>query len=270
MPAAKINHIAIVSENYALSGKFYESIFGMSTSSKSRPARAVTVGDGYVGLNINPRKPGRPARLDHFGIQLEDFEATLERVHAKYPRIEWVRRPATRPFAAVTTHDPDGNVFDLSEKRSPNRKDVYAEERPLHERYIDHFALRTLNPDAVAQFYAELFGLTPRDVSGNGHNRYVSDGHVTMVIMPWHITDFEGTGIVSPSLDHIGFTVESLERFRADVERVAGDNPRLSPIPVGAGPEGKARLDLAERSCPLCSYHLSDVDGIFLSAREPD
>lgn len=267
MPA-KINHIAIVSENYALSGKFYESVFGMTTSSRSRPARAVTVGDGYVGLNINPRKPGRPARLDHFGIELEGFETALERMHAKYPRIEWVKRPETRPFAAVTTHDPDGNVFDLSAKRASNRKDVYAEERTLHERHINHFAMRTLNPDAVAEFYAELFGLQPRDVSGNGHNRYVTDGHLTIVIMPWHITDYEGTGIVSPALDHIGFTVESLAKFRGDVERVASDNPRLSPIPVGSGPEGKARLELAERSCPLCLHHLSDVDGIFLSASE--
>jgi len=32
----------------------------------------VTVGDGYVGLNINPRRAGRHAGLDHFGIQVED------------------------------------------------------------------------------------------------------------------------------------------------------------------------------------------------------
>src|SRR5579875_19758 len=89
-----------------------------------------------------------------------------------------------------------------------------------------------------------------------------------MVIMPWRITDYEGTGIVSPALDHIGFTVESLETFRADLERIAGDNPLLSPGPVGAGPEGKARLALAERSCPVCRYHLAGVDGIFLSANE--
>ena len=267
MPA-KINHIAIVSENYALSGKFYESVFGMSTSSKSRPMRAVTVGDGYVGLNINPRKPGRPARLDHFGVELDEFEATFDKLQKKYPRIEWVKRPTSRPFAAVTTHDPDGNVFDLSQKRGANRKDVYAEEHPLHERHISHFAMRTLNPEAIAEFYVDLFGFTPLKFSGDGRNQYLSDGHITMVIMPWHITDYEGTGIVSPALDHIGFTVESVEKLRKDVERIAGDNPRLAPIPVGAGSEGKARLELAERSCPLGSLYLSDVDGIYLSASE--
>jgi predicted enzyme related to lactoylglutathione lyase len=264
----KINHIAIVSENYALSGKFYESVFGMTTSTKARPTRAVTVGDGYVGLNINPRKPGRPARLDHFGIELDELDGGLERMRSLYPSIEWVRRPSSRPFAAITTHDPDGNVFDLSQRRAANRKDLYAEEHPLHDRYISHFGLRTLHPETIAEFYAQLFGFEKREgVNGDG-NRYLSDGHVTMVIMPWRITDYEGTGIVSPALDHIGFTVESLETFRADLERIAGDNPLLSPGPVGAGPEGKARLALAERSCPLCRYHLADVDGIFLSANE--
>ena len=59
--SAKIRHIAIVSDQYALEGRFYEAMFGMKTAADTRPERAVTVSDGYVGLNINPRKSGRPA-----------------------------------------------------------------------------------------------------------------------------------------------------------------------------------------------------------------
>ena len=70
---AKINHVAIVSEKYSLLGKFYEAVFGMKPGGSKRPARAITVGDGYVGLNINPRRAGRSAGLDHFGIQVEDL-----------------------------------------------------------------------------------------------------------------------------------------------------------------------------------------------------
>ena len=77
---AKLNHIAIVSENYAQLCKFYEAMFGMTTSSKTRPARAVTVRDGYVGLNINPRRAGRAAGFDHFGIQVEDTESAFDRM----------------------------------------------------------------------------------------------------------------------------------------------------------------------------------------------
>ena len=58
---AKINHVAIVSEKYALLASFYESLFGMKRSPKGKINRAVTVGDGYVGLNINPRRAGRSA-----------------------------------------------------------------------------------------------------------------------------------------------------------------------------------------------------------------
>src|SRR5258708_19412831 len=73
MPA-KIKHIAIVSGQYALEGRFYEAVFGMRTAADRRPERAVTVSDGYVGLNINPRKAGRPAGLDHFGVEVGDAE----------------------------------------------------------------------------------------------------------------------------------------------------------------------------------------------------
>jgi catechol 2,3-dioxygenase-like lactoylglutathione lyase family enzyme len=265
---AKINHIAAISENYAVSGKFYESIFGMKTSAKARPARAVTVGDGYVGLNINPRKAGRPARLDHFGIQIEDVETVLDRLRRLYPRVEWLQRPSTRPFAGITTHDPDGNVFDLSQKDMANRKDIYAESHSINPRHISHFGLRTLNPEAMATFYREVFELELGNKEAGDPNFYVTDGHITMVIMPWHITDYAGTGIVSPAMDHIGFTIESYESFQADFDKVTSENAQLIPYPVGSGAEGQARLALSQRSCKLCQHHLADVDGILLSVAE--
>jgi catechol 2,3-dioxygenase-like lactoylglutathione lyase family enzyme len=261
----KLNHIAIVSENYALSARFYESLFGMRTAAHASSRRAVTVGDGYVGLNINSRKAGRPARLDHFGIQVDDIETALVRLRDGYPQIEWLTRPATRPFAATTTHDPAGNVFDLSQRQA--QKDLYAEDHALTPRHITHFGLRTLDAQATATFYTEMFELS-LERRPNDPNFYVSDGHVTIVIMPWHIGDYDGTGIVSPAPDHIGFTVESMDAFRTDLATMVGDNPRLAPFPFGAGSEGRARLELARRSCPLCEEHLTDVDGVVLSASE--
>ena len=62
---AKINHVAMVSSNYAMLGKFYETLFGMTCAPDASPRSAITVGDGYVGLNINPRRPGRAGGLDH-------------------------------------------------------------------------------------------------------------------------------------------------------------------------------------------------------------
>src|SRR3954471_3062182 len=86
---SKINHVAIVSEDYAQLAQFYIAAFGMKTSDKARSGRAVTVGDGYVGLNINPRRAGRAAGLDHFGIQVEDCETVFGRMRKKYPSVKW-------------------------------------------------------------------------------------------------------------------------------------------------------------------------------------
>src|SRR5262245_14777815 len=71
---AKIKHLAIISDNYALLSRFYEALFGMKTSKSPRPESAVAIGDGYVGMNIIPQKLGRQAGLEHFGLEVEDVE----------------------------------------------------------------------------------------------------------------------------------------------------------------------------------------------------
>jgi catechol 2,3-dioxygenase-like lactoylglutathione lyase family enzyme len=262
---AKLNHIGITSENYSLIGRFYETMFDMKTSPNNRPGRAVTVGDGYVGLNINPRRAGKQARLDHFGIEVADVETVFERLRKNYPRVKWQQRPASRPFAGVSTHDPDGNVFDLSQQGMKNRRDMYVENKGAHTRHIDHFAIRTMNADAIAAFYRDVFELEVRNKAAGDCNHYLTDGHITMVIMQWDVTDSAGGSMYGPGMDHIGFTVEDVEAFKNDVTQAVGDNPRLAPFPIAPGPEGQAKLDLFQRSCPLCQYHFADPDGVLVS-----
>jgi catechol 2,3-dioxygenase-like lactoylglutathione lyase family enzyme len=159
---AKINHVAIVSEKYALITKFYEAAFGMYQS-KTSPKSALTVCDGYVGLNINPRKAGRPAGLDHFGIEVEDVETAFDRMRTKYPDADWVQRPSTRPFAGITANDPDGNVFDISQKDMKNRHAAYVQNTGEQQpRCITHVAMRTMRPDEMARFYVDVFQFASR------------------------------------------------------------------------------------------------------------
>jgi catechol 2,3-dioxygenase-like lactoylglutathione lyase family enzyme len=264
---SKINHIAIVSENYAKSAQFYQAVFGMRTSEKARPGRALTVGDGYVGLNINPRRAGRAAGLDHFGIEVGDVETAFDRMRKNYPSVKWLKRPSNRPFAGISTHDPDGNMFDISQKNMSNRTSVYQEQeesREINARHLNHVALRTMRPDEMAEFYRSVFELAPANKGAGDRNHYLTDGHMTLVIMPWDISDYEGTGIITAGMDHLGFKVESVNQLKADVERVAGDNPLLSPAPLGTGAEGKALLDLFRRSCPLGQHQMADCDGILI------
>jgi len=262
---AKINHVAIVSDNYAQLAKFYEAIFGMTNSPLARATQAVTVGDGYVGLNINPRRAGRSAGLDHFGIEVDDIDTVFERLRENYPEVKWLKRPSNRPFAGVTTHDPDGNVFDLSQKNMANRAGIYVDNTGTpNPRHISHIGLRTMRPDRMAEFYRNVFELSPANRNAGDRNHYLTDGHVTLVIMPCDITDYDGTGIISAGMDHIGFKVENLAAFKQDVERIAADNPRLAPEPLGTGAEGRALLELFRRSCPLGQHHMADPDGILI------
>ena len=261
---SKINHVAIVSDNYAQLAKFYEAIFGMKNSPLARAAQAVTVGDGYVGLNINPRRAGRSAGLDHFGIEVEDVDTVFERLRKDHPSVKWLKRPSNRPFAGITTHDPDGNVFDLSQKDMANRAAIYVEnEGKANPRHISHVALRTMRPDAMAEFYSGVFELNPANKEADDRNHYLTDGHVTLVIMPWDITDYEGTGIISAGMDHIGFNVESVEALKQDVEQLAANNPRLAPAPL-SGAEGGALGRLFRRSCPLGQHQMADCDGTLI------
>jgi hypothetical protein len=87
---------------------------------------------------------------------------------------------------------------------------------------------------------------------------------MTLVIMPWDITDYDGTGIITAGMDHIGFKVESVAKLQEDVERIAANNPLLAPAPVGTGAEGKKLLELFRRSCPLGQHHLADCDGVLI------
>jgi len=255
----KIRHVAIVSDQYALLGRFYEAIFGMRGAADKRPERAVTVSDGYVGLNINPRKPGRPAGLDHFGLEVEDAEAACARLE-KFAGAHFVKRPSTRPFAGISANDPAGNVFDISQRDMQNRASVYVEDERQSPRAISHLAIRTLEVEKVTEFYVEVFGLT---ATGSG----LTDGRVSLLFMPWDIRDYHGSGIVRPGPDHLGFRVESIAAVKERLASVGDDNPHLRPLPLGTGAEGAARLQLLAK-CPCGSHQIADPDGILIDLAE--
>src|SRR5205807_1080475 len=150
-------------------------------------------------------------------------------------------------------------VFDLSQQDMANRAGIYVDnDGKPNPRHVSHVAVRTMRPDDMAEFYRGVFELAPANKRVDDRNHYLTDGHVTLVIMPWDITDYEGTGIIASGMDHIGFKVEDMQAFERDVEQIAADNPRLAPAPVGTGAEGKKLADLFRRSCPLGQHQMAD------------
>src|SRR2546423_786187 len=143
-----------------------------------------------------------------------------------------VLRPSARPFAAYSGHDPDGNVFDLAQRKGDTRKEIYADIAAqvwAQDRYINRFAIRTLNAEQVAEFYSEVFELKP--VNGRAADGYhLTDGRVTLSILKWSPGKFAGMSVKRAGPDHVGFHVEDVVAFKQHVAEVAGINSR--PVPM--------------------------------------
>jgi catechol 2,3-dioxygenase-like lactoylglutathione lyase family enzyme len=265
---AKLKHVAIVSDQFSLLGRFYQTVFGMKSSAPStgEPRGAAVVGDGYIGLNINSRAPGRQSGLDHFGFEVEDVETVFARLKNKYPKIKVLQRPGGRSFAGISTHDPAGNVFDLS-KGVGKRRGVYEEGEWQQPRYLNHLALRAVNPEILAEFYQEVFELLNLEKPAGDPNYYLSDGRVTFTIMPWDIENYSGSGIERPALDHLGFHVESVAAFQKDLSAASERDPSLAPRRARKEVEGEARQRLFS-TCPYGGFHLADPDGVLIDVTD--
>jgi len=136
---AKLNHLAITSDHYTLLGMFYRAVFGLKSSGDTaREIGAISVGDGYLGMTLIPRRGGRKAGLDHFGIEVEDLDKVRSKVAKKYPDIEIVKRLWRGESIAVKNGNGEENDVALCRKhREPccgvtlAQAEAYATERQL-------------------------------------------------------------------------------------------------------------------------------------------
>lgn len=79
---------------------------------------AYFVSDGYLTLAILPfiiEGSTPTCGLNHFGFAVEDCEEIAARL-AAFGIGKPKKRPADRPYAEVRAADPDGNMFDLSQR----------------------------------------------------------------------------------------------------------------------------------------------------------
>jgi len=273
--ASRIKHVAIVSQDHARLGRFYAAAFGMTNARDPGPQPAgaagtpgaSTVTDGYVGMNINGRANGRQGGFDHFGIEVDDVEEIRRRVEDIGPEVNLLKRPSSRPFAGISMHDPAGNVFDLSHRQMENRRGIYADmEDKQYQRHISHFMLRTVDAPRIAKFYKDVFDFEEKPKDADDTNFYLTDGKVTLIVAPWRIADYAGSGIERPALEHLGFHVESVEAFKQDLDRLIEEDSTLTPHAF-RGDEGQVRLKLL-KTCGYGEFHFADPDGVLLEVSE--
>ena len=267
----RIQHAAIVSENFVREAKFYEAVFGVTRSKPGsdeeqkaiRTNYAVSVSDGYVGMTIIGRKPGYVPGLHHFGVDVDDIDEAIRRIKKKYPQVAVLKRPSNRPFATYGAHDLEGNYFDLTQEGMSNRCDVYTQEQREQPRRIHHIKLRVMNAPAMAEFYRDLFDLKEAEKALEDPNFYLTDGKMTLIIAPWKMSDFEGAGIDRPGLEHLGFKVESVDAVKKELAALREADPEMRERIIAEPSEGERRTALIA-TCRHGQFQCSSPDGVFI------
>ena len=267
----KIQHAAIISENFVREARFFEAAFGMKRSKPGseeeqkaiRTNYAVSVSDGYVGMTIIGRKPGYVPGLHHFGLDVDDVDEAIKRIKKGYPEVAVLKRPSNRPFATFGAHDPEGNYFDLTQEGMSNRRDVYTEQQREQPRRMHHIKLRVMNAPAMAAFYRDLFDLIEAEKALEDPNFYLTDGRMTLIIAPWKMSDFEGAGIDRPGIEHLGFKVESVDALKQELAALRENDPEMRERIVAEPSEGERRTALIV-GCRHGRHVTSSPDGVFV------
>ena len=232
--SAKIRHLALYTENQDRMAAFYQKVFGMKriTRSFNDPNKG-HISDGVIGLAVLNRRPGFAAALDHFGFEVDDVGSVLETMKQKYPKTLVTKGLEQVAFAVFRSHDPAGTQFDISWKEHPKVQQGYRDDGWEQPRQINHIAIRASEPEQVAEFYHEVFGLKEGKNFRDEDTLCVTDGTVDLIIRR---TTNHSYMSMRQGLDHFGFAVESLENAKKDLADIATSFPP-------AGSEGHRRRD---------------------------
>lgn len=112
---ARIRHLAIKTVDPKRLSKFYCEAFGLKVLKDKGANKPIYLTDGYLILALLQARPeDSPPGLNHFGISVDDVEATSKQL-VELGYTAPTARPSDRPYAELRAMDPDGNLFDLSD-----------------------------------------------------------------------------------------------------------------------------------------------------------
>ena len=81
---------------------------------------------------------------------------------------------------------------------------------------------------SIAQsFNHDVFQMTPLNRQEDDDSYSLTDGRVTLKLMPWRITDYDGVDANRPMLDHIGFRVEDADKVHDEIVDYVGQYPAV-------------------------------------------
>lgn len=186
---ARIQHIAIFSENPKRLADFYGEVFGTTVTGVDELGNAwITDGVFNVALLRRRSEKAPKAGIHHWGFTIDpaDRPRVLEKLKAWGVEVysPYVDSPeAHRPYAEDAVKDPDGNRFDLSTgMRAVRTADgAQGQHEGAAPALIRHIAIFSDDPARLARFYGDVFGL---EVTGESQGDvWVTDGHVDMALL---------------------------------------------------------------------------------------
>lgn len=224
---ARIVHIALKVDDLEKATRFYEEVFGIYQTktghARGHTSRHMTDGNIDLALMVYDSEDEPEAKLlgpgpgiHHFGIEVEDRAATIEKIEANGGTIFSDREEGALKFRA-----PDGNMAEIVEIGRYKKKGMSEKGR------IVHLALKVQDLDKATKFYENVFGFktVSTDRSREHISRHMTDGDLDLALMLYdseNVPEAQWAG-PGPRIHHWGIEVADQESFVEQIKRHGGE-----------------------------------------------
>jgi lactoylglutathione lyase len=220
---ARVVHIALKVEDLEKATKFYEDVFGIYQTktghARGHVSRHMTDGNIDLALMVYDSEDEKEAKLSgagpcihHWGIEVEDREATMQKIVDNGGSIFSDKEEGALKFRA-----PDGVLSEIVGIGRYKKKDKSKVSR------IVHVALKVDDLEQATKFYETVFGFKqlgttpyPKHVS-----RHMTDGDIDIALMAWTDGSSEEAQQAGPGtrIHHWGVEVEDRAGFEDKVRQ---------------------------------------------------
>jgi predicted enzyme related to lactoylglutathione lyase len=223
---ARIVHIALKVEDLEKATKFYEEVFGIYQTktghARGHTSRHMTDGNIDLALMVYDSEDEPEAKLigngpgiHHFGVEVEDREATIKKIQENGGQIFSDREEGALKFRA-----PDGNMAEIVGIGRYKKKERI-------DNRIVHLALKVQDLETATKFYENVFGFktVSTDHSREHISRHMTDGELDLALMVYDSEDakeatWAGAG---PRIHHWGIEVADQEAFAEKIKNAGGE-----------------------------------------------
>jgi lactoylglutathione lyase len=223
---ARIVHIALKVEDLEKATRFYEDVFGIYQTktghARGHTSRHMTDGNIDLALMVYDSEEIEEATLSgagpcihHFGIEVEDREATVKKIKENGGEIF-----SDPEEGALKFRSPDGTMCEIVGIGRYKKKEKSDTSR------IVHLAIKVEDLEKATKFYENVFGFktVSTDRSREHISRHMTDGDLDLALMLYDSEDvpeaqWAGAG---PRIHHWGIEVADQNAFADKIKQHGG------------------------------------------------